>query len=98
MCLRLVPTVGTPVGITRRHTSSSEETGDTRLDGGARTTEPMPTDVDQAGCISASDAWWGIQIEAQWRGRHAADEQPRPGRVVRKIEQRVGAAEPDLLG
>ena len=40
----------------------------------------------------------GGEVETQWRGRHAILEEPRPAREVGKVEQRVIAAEPDLLG
>jgi hypothetical protein len=39
-----------------------------------------------------------VEIEAQRRGRRAIAQQPSPGGTGAKIEERVRAFDPDLLG
>src|SRR4051794_339910 len=78
--------------------SGSEKSADALLDFSARSPKAAPTDLGQPSCLGAAGAWRRIKAETQWRGRHTADEQPRPCGVVRQVEQRVGAAEANLLG
>src|SRR4051794_38772864 len=77
--------------------SGSKKSTDAPLDVSAGSPKAASTDLGQPSSLSAAGAWRRIKAETQWRGRYAANEQPRPCGVVRQIEQRVGAAEPDLL-
>src|SRR4051812_795553 len=86
---------GTSAGCNSR--SGSKKSADALLDFRAGPPKAASTDLGQPSCLGAAGTRRRIQTEPERRGRHTAHEQPRPCGMVRKIEQRVGAAEADLL-
>ena len=78
--------------------TSLQKLADAGLDFGPRPAEAHAARFDQPVGVRPPRAGRIVEVEADRRGRGAASQQPRPGREVRKIEQRIGSAEADLLG